>query len=137
MIAHTQTILAGRDDGVYGNCMQTAVAAVLDLPIEAVPHFVQFESWRAALRLWANGADLTVDHYFGPTLNDRPHDAVLIAAGRSPRGTDVTHVVLWSGDAMVHDVHPDRTGIVGEPTEFYHIWRATPEPNVVRPGGYS
>lgn len=126
MIAHTQTILAGRSDGVYGNCLQTAVAAALDLPIEAVPHFVQFEFWRSALQLWARGAQLTLDHYFGPTLDDRPSDALLIAAGKSPRGS--AHVVLWRGDAMVHDVHPDRTGLVGEPTEFYHLWRAEQEP---------
>ena len=36
---HTQTILHDPDNGLLGNCMQAAIATVLGLGMEDVPHF--------------------------------------------------------------------------------------------------
>lgn len=34
-----QTILHDPQTGAIGNCMQAAIASLLDLPLDAVPHF--------------------------------------------------------------------------------------------------
>ena len=58
MIAHTQTIFVNDPRGIPGDCMRTAVASLLDMPTEAVPHFVLFEDWFGAFSLWLNGHGL-------------------------------------------------------------------------------
>lgn len=38
----------------------------------------------------------------------------VIARGKSPR--EKAHAVLWDDDGLLHDPHPSRAGLVGEPT---------------------
>jgi hypothetical protein len=45
-----------------------------------------------------------------------------VATGQSPRYAGVGHAVVWEfGVGMVHDPHPSRAGIVGEPQTFLGI----------------
>ncbi|MEF2979074.1 hypothetical protein [Subtercola sp. YIM 133946] len=137
MIEHTQTIMGSANpDAVPGNCMQTAVAALLDLPVEKVPHFILFgNDYDAALVMWlrSRGKRLRVyvddeHHRFAwaraginaRLLNGAPNGQMMIAVGHSPNGP-WGHTVLWKAGALVWDVHPARAGIVGEPYEFWQV----------------
>lgn len=115
MIAHTQTICVGDPRGIPGDCLRTAVASLLDLPIEAVPHFLLFEgAWFDAVKLWCrhNG-------YILATPEEQPNGPCL-AFGQSPR--DVYHAVVWADGACLHDPHPSRAGLIA-PDAFWTIDR--------------
>jgi hypothetical protein len=107
----TQTILHGTIEGVGGNCFQAAIASVLNMPIEAVPHFVQFTWWPMALELWARGLAPK-----GLTYKEKYEDGVTvpddlcIVYGPSPRGVD--HCVVGFGGEIVWDPHPSRAGLL-------------------------
>lgn len=114
MIPQTQTIFADDPDGVYGNCMQAAIASMLDLPLKAVPHFALFEFWGPAARLWFEGRG----QEWVRVETIEPGQLVM-AVGKSPRG--VSHAVVWGENGLVHDPHPDRTGLAEEPRYMYAI----------------
>lgn len=103
----TQTLLhdPARVD-VPGNCLQAAVASLLALPLDAVPHFAVFADWQVALRLWADGRDLTLRSVVTDTVPDWP----CIVSGPSVRG--VPHAVVAVGGQVVWDPHPSRAGLV-------------------------
>lgn len=105
---HTQTLLANdaaTKFGVYGNCMQAAVASMLSLPMEAVPHFVSFTWWPAALKLYLRGLDLDSRRIAAPPI---PEERALLL-GVSPRGYQ--HAVVSEGGEIVWDPHPSRDGL--------------------------
>jgi hypothetical protein len=104
----TQTILYDPEMqklGVYGNCLQAAVASLLDRPLDSVPHFSLFLWWNGALELWARGEDLTVHTKDTDTIPERR----CIVGGKSPRG--VAHVVIGEGGKVAWDPHPSRAGL--------------------------
>jgi len=111
-----QTIPFEEGSQVLGNCLQAAVASIYELPIEAVPHFVQFQRWGEALKLYVEdrGAQLLL------WTRDEPRDRPLLAFGKSPRG-DFRHAVVWQEGKMIHDPHPDGTGLDGPPDEYWSI----------------
>lgn len=104
----TQTIVAGREDGVPGNCMQAAVATLLGVPLDAVPHFVLFDDWRTATRQWLDERGL-VWTCFKPHESGALPDQRCIAAGESPRG--VGHVCIVEHGEIAWDPHPSRDGL--------------------------
>lgn len=115
MIRHTQTIFVNDPRGIPGDCMRTAVASILDLPVEAVPHFVLFDApgaWFQVFTIWLAGRGLRIDPL--PASNV---DRECLAIGTSPR--NVEHVVIWGPDGLVHDPHPSRAGI--EPRQFWAL----------------
>lgn len=122
MSEHTQTILAGRTDGVHGNCMQAAIASLLDLPLDAVPHFAQFTWWPQAIEFWARGRQLTVKVVDIDSMPTRR----CIVAGRSPRG--IEHVVVVDGGEVVWDPHPSRDGL----SSIAEAWFFEPWPDDLR-----
>lgn len=119
-------------DGIPGDCWRTAIACILDLHPSEVPHFIAlFEGmdadeddpltekfgpwWWRETRRWlrARGRDIGVHPEPVPPYVE---DYVLLT-GPSPRG-DFMHVVV--GDRygkLVHDPHPSRMGLVGDPVE--------------------
>lgn len=110
MIAHTQTIFVNDPRGIPGDCMRTAVASLLELPTEAVPHFVLFEDWFGAFSLWLEGRGLRIVPLAAP-------DRSCLALGMSPR--DVEHMVVWGPEGLLHDPHPSRGGIV--PRQYWAL----------------
>lgn len=106
----TQTIT-----GDKGNCLQAAVASILDKPLEEVPHFICYgESWFIALILFmrdfgyeyhgiADGSLLT-DPKFNKGIG-----GYVIGSGMSPRG--FSHAVVCKDGEIVHDPHPSRAGV--------------------------
>jgi hypothetical protein len=104
----TQTILATTElveKGVYGNCMQAAIATVLRKPLDAVPHFGAFAWWPGALRLWLRGEGLDYTIVKAPPI---PRERAMLC-GQSPRGS--AHAVVSEGGAIVWDPHPSRDGL--------------------------
>jgi hypothetical protein len=113
-----------------GNCLQAVVASLLGLPLVDVPHFVQVEEdggqlWDAHLRDWLAARGLRQqlwlhgDHGVWPGL---PFEEYAAVYGPSPRGAGIFHIVVSKGGVMVHDPHPDRTGI----TESHGGWWLEP-----------
>jgi hypothetical protein len=105
----TQTITYSPEreaEGIYGNCLQAAVAALFDKPLDAVPHFSAFLWWEQALALWAKGEGYRVEDWDTTVIPDR----LCIIGGKSPRG--VPHVCVADGGRIVWDPHPSRDGLV-------------------------
>lgn len=112
----TQTRLHIRDNnGVVtqkGNCFQAAVASIMDLTLEQVPNFIEFsdDEW------WDKFCDFIRLNGYEYETHWEPPAGYSIGSGISPRATKdhkITHAVICLDGVMVFDVHPDRTGIVG------------------------
>ncbi|MFE9127086.1 hypothetical protein ACFYOF_16975 [Streptomyces sp. NPDC007148] len=104
MLPVTQTILHSDPSGRLGNCLQAAVASLLELPIEDVPHFVQHDDWLERL------AAFCLEHGYQAVICDPDaYVAYGMAWGRSPRG--VRHAVVWADGGMAWDPHPSREGL--------------------------
>jgi hypothetical protein len=105
--------------GTSGNCMAACLASILELPIEAVPNFCDagpddtdyWNACRAFLRQFGLGI-MTL------TFTDRAQWTQLrvggyqIVSGPSPRIEGMHHATVWHRGQMVHDPHPDGTGIL-------------------------
>lgn len=117
--------------GKEGNCFQAAVASLLDLRLEDVPDFVyarwpeekagkglEFEDgdvlvnpfWWQDFTAWAAARNLEVLCIFGRICKMVIPTGTFLAGGMSLRGT--LHTVIYRGDTMLHDPHPDGTGLV-------------------------
>ena len=131
MIRHTQQILGdpargdGHDtQGRPGDCWKTCIASILDLPMEAVPHFVESKGdWWAETRQFIDAAtDGTKEILWWEHVPNAPHGIdYFIATGDSPRG-DFQHAVIANSDGqIIHDPHPSRAGLVGPATQFFGL----------------
>lgn len=116
--------------------MQTAVASLLDLPMQEVPHFVAVpeNQWWSEFVNWLAGRGLRLTMFeerfhsrmeyrggflVSAPLSDAPRDKVLIGNGTAARG--YRHCVLWRGGKLVHDPHPSGDGLLDEPDELWLI----------------
>lgn len=124
----TQTLLAGRDDGVPGNCVQAAVASLLGLPIEAVPHFLLWEQWNYVRASWLEerGYALTCTQ-----TQELPPLGRCIAAGMSPRG--IRHVCVAEDGRIAWDPHPSGDGLVSVDEIWFIDSAPVAEPLVADP----
>lgn len=101
-------------NGVYGDCQRACFASLLDLPIDAVPHFVedgcsddiffgridQFLGQLGLTEIIFNATDVPV------VVKACYH----LMYGNTVRGT--YHVVVALDREVVHDPHPSRAGII-------------------------
>jgi hypothetical protein len=121
----------------HGSCFATAIASVLDLPLEAVPNFGLFLRWPEVLDLWCRQRGIVWHHWHANQERRRcarchddvrpvelcgleiPTRGLVVAGGRSPRanGDGMRHAVVWDAafDHLAHDPHPDGTGLDGAP----------------------
>jgi len=120
-----QTII----DRNQGNCWSACIASLLELPIEEVPPFVKLDrnGFLELAQEWLGKRGLFILRIRMPraylTGDDmRWHgipEALCIATGKSPRGDYGHSVVGRIVDAynfeLLHDPHPDGTGIEGFP----------------------
>lgn len=112
---HQTYFYGGDEDGITrGNCWQTVLASLLDLPLDAVPHFVDLHDrkgvdwWQFSINwLWYRGYEMF--RLNGHLYNDEYY----IVSGKSPRG-DYYHVVIYQNGKLFHDPHPDGTGVLTE-----------------------
>lgn len=100
----TQTIFDS-SDGPPGNCLQAAVATLLGLDLDEVPHFALYGNWAHRLRLFAESRGYQLD--VAPA-RDR-ESCRGIAVGSTVR--DTTHAVVFEDGRQVWDPHPSRAGL--------------------------
>ena len=121
----TQTILYDPDlnaRGVYGNCVQAAMASALGLDLDAVPHFGAFAWWDAAIRLWLRGRCL--DWCWVPIGRGLP-DGRCVIIGASPRRATERHAVVGDGGRIAWDPHPSRDGLAE--IQGAYVFRSWPD----------
>lgn len=94
-----------------GNCYATVLACIMQesspedvLQIQA--HFKNKE-WRSILEDYLEGKGWELTRLDGHLDND----SVYFVWGESPRNENNNHVVIYKNGEMVHDPHPDNTGI--------------------------
>lgn len=117
-----QTILAS-DPKRKGNCVAACVATLLGVPLNEVPHFIEFgiaygdaeedkvsnsNAWWAMLLGYLAGKGYWVTEL--EALADAEQGETLLVAGMSPRG--VLHQVLYRDGDLWHDPHPSRDGVL-------------------------
>ncbi|UAK38431.1 hypothetical protein K8O93_01100 [Gordonia bronchialis] len=101
-----------------GDCWRTALACLLDLPRDEVPHVIDHEDWWERSRAFvAEHTDmqlLNVEPVFPIYLDPENAPQHVIGVGKSPRG-DFNHCVVVdaiSGE-LAWDPHPSRAGLNG------------------------
>lgn len=102
----------------WGNCHAACVASILGLRLDQVPSVCHLDDWFLRLQLWLGRHGMGHIMFTNPggKFSDDPSmralykDHFLIAGGMAARG--FMHSVVYRGlTDMVHDPHPDRTGI--------------------------
>lgn len=117
-----QTILAS-DPVRKGNCVSACVATVLGVPLDQVPHFVEYglalgdepedrvsngNAWWAMMLGYFYGAGYELVELDSAEAAERTE--YLLVAGMSPRG--VLHQVVYRDGTLWHDPHPSRDGVL-------------------------
>lgn len=112
MTPHIQTNLSPVD----GNCWQTCVASVLDLPAEAVPHFVGWEVHEVVKDYWHESFHWLWEHGYELGISDRHlyNGEYYLAIGPTVR--DTMHVCVYLAGRLAHDPHPSGVGLTKELT---------------------
>lgn len=134
----TQTLF-GRPDGPVeeiGNCYPACLATLLELDLAEVPHVYQLhadpEAANDASVRWLQQRGYTELYFeWAPWLNHYAPGTLAIFGGKSPRG-DWSHAVVGeitaTGWRLVHDPHPSRAGIAGEPDGVHLLVKLMPAP---------
>lgn len=110
-----------------GDCWRCCIAAILGLPAEQVPHFLQEEldsratdDWKDCdqrTQLWLNQRGFVLARISGGYLcfDHAGQDALIpvIKCGPSPRSRKMHqhHAVVYVGNEMVYDPHPSNAGL--------------------------
>lgn len=96
----TQTNTTPRE----GNCLQAAVASLLGLTLDEVPHFILSPAWEIQFMdfMADNGMPVTLTKYTGVESG--------IAVGPTVR--DTRHAVVMEHGSTVWDPHPSRAGLM-------------------------
>lgn len=116
------------EKGAIGDCFRCCIASLLDMRAEYVPHFMKKDwgkeekdlTWFKELQYWLSTRglaylDLIVQKEFCGTnwfekIGAGGFDAYHIISGVSPRG--YRHAVVGRNGIIVHDPHPDRSGLI-------------------------
>lgn len=110
--------------GVFGDCHRAAIASVLDLPLDEVPHFAADNpdgaSFERRAKDWLRSRGLVPINvaYSGDdmplmfrSVKSMNPGVYYLLGGRSRTG--VNHTVVCLDDAIVHDPSPTEAGVVG------------------------
>ena len=134
MLLHKQKFKHDPENGVWGDCGRTALACMLDLEVEDVPHFAENcpsdEDFMNRMREWLrqrdlgivefyyNGEDVTMDALLQHMEEQNP-GLIFFLVGTSKVG--VSHVVICSGGKIIHDTSIGNSGIVGPHNGHYIV----------------
>jgi len=115
MIPVDQTIFGSS----HGNCMQACIASILEVEINSLPNFMEDgpDNFENKFNKWIDDQPFCCIEIIISDVNLVPH-TYMIATGESPRNKDINHAVVYYNGKMVHDPHPDKTGIVGKPKSY-------------------
>lgn len=102
--------------GSRGNCFSACLASLLEIPdVDTVPLFLTEKTdtrpmqWMDRLDAWLARRGLYALHFDGGTEDALPN-VFYILGGMSPRGRP--HAVVAHGREIVHDPHPDKSGLL-------------------------
>ena len=131
-----QTTFGSKVVAEYGNCYSACIASIIEADLADVPTFVQTHGpddplvgpvWWVAAQAWLlDHYGVTLDYTIDPpralfgSTPESPWQQYAIAVGPSPRGDHAHCVVVDLDGNLVHDPHPDRTGLAG-PAEGYEV----------------
>jgi hypothetical protein len=120
-----QTISKKLPNGkLIGNCFPACVASLLGLSLNEVPFF-SMASQKAQLKAaneWLKPRGLNLMHISNNRRHQHPRGTTYyIMKGLSPRYKGAYHTVIGKDNKIVHDPHPDNTGIVGPPISFFYL----------------
>lgn len=106
-----------------GNCFPACVASILGLQLDDVPFF-STESQQAQLadaNRWLKPRGYRLEMVRNTRRHKHPKGVYYIMRGRSPRMAGQYHMVVGKEGKLVHDPHPDNTGIIGTATNFIYF----------------
>lgn len=119
-----QKFLHDPENGSWGDCWRTAVAFVLGLHRDEVPHFLDqgvdmseaTKHYQTFLHDLGFGTfDVPIIAYSVSQLEDfleiRAPSSFVVVTGKAARGYD--HCVVYQGNKMVFDPHPSDSGLIG------------------------
>ena len=112
-----QTSFSDEKAGIRGDCLWAAVSSVTGIPLESFRGFEYLLEGTWFPPLW----EILTEHnftYIG-MIRDKDNimsydvgvDGYYVVCGGSPRGHASGHAVVYKGGVMVHDPHPENTGI--------------------------
>lgn len=128
---------ANRNDKKAGDCWRCCIAAVVGLPAESVPHFLQIDldtrgtdghkDCDSLTQQWLLERGFMLvrgNFYFDYTWGDDRADFPIIKCGPTPRSKRMHqhHAVVYIRDEMVYDPHPDNSGLTAI-TDTYIVIR--------------
>jgi len=112
-----QTSFSNADESIRGNCLWAAISSLTEIPLERFKGFEYLNNGAWFPPLW----DILIEFDFiyqgmirgkKEILNYSPGvDGYYIVCGGSPRGCPSGHAVVFKNGEMVHDPHPEGTGI--------------------------
>jgi hypothetical protein len=122
-----------------GNCFAACVATILEKSLDSVPFFMDSgDEWYIQFVNWAYEQGLIaecVNSDYPGFEEDLAKMGYSIVTGKSPRGGGMYHSVVFKGSDMVHDPHPDRTGILTRSYAISFIPRVSDSVNEVNENG--
>lgn len=124
VIKHKQKFLHDPTNGVWGDCHRAAIASVMGLPLETVPHFgdggPSDEEFMERERIWLLKQGLVrIMVWFACELPDvfayqaKYNPGIYYLLGGTSR-TGVDHTVVCLDGEIVHDPSQNESGIVGK-----------------------
>lgn len=130
-----QAFLHDPANNIWGDCYRTAVACLLDLPRDSVPHVFhdgckgpvadkRMNDWLGQRGMTqfvvALDGNTPLDQLLNSMLWANHSDVEYLLCGVSKNGT--SHVVVCRGDAIVWDPAIDDSGITGPDPESGYWW---------------
>lgn len=97
-----------------GNCYPAVIASILELECESVIQFQELydECWIEPLNNWLEERGYELCNLDNHLFNDEYY----FCAGISPRNKNIYHICIYKNGKLIHDPHPDNTGILTEET---------------------
>lgn len=109
-----QTILSKPHIGQRGNCMQAAIASLLNLEMHEVPNFIESKDFWEDLRYFVESKGYVYEGTCSPDQKFKGIGGYVIVIGQSPRNKDISHAVIYKDGKPFFDVHPDNTFLTEE-----------------------
>lgn len=114
-----------------GDCWRCCIAAVVGLDASAVPHFLQMEldsrgndftNCDQLTQEWLNARGLAIARIHSYVNFDymNHQQPAVIKCGPTPRSKTMHqhHAVVYVGDKLVYDPHPDNSGLTAVVDQF-------------------
>ncbi|WP_298751960.1 hypothetical protein [uncultured Arcobacter sp.] len=117
---YKQLIPHGKSDE-NGDCFRTAVACLMNIPPEEVPHFCSKENtdWSGEFMSWLQSKGYTtVNLEWGEWVEDCLKGTYHLLLGISPRFEGLFHEIVGYEGYPFHDPHPDNSMITDDTSKW-------------------